>query len=369
MVRTILLLFPVVALAQVGFPIFFNPVLGAYLKLSDAQVQEIARNNAQYAFSQTATFERINALNGEIGLETQKSAPDTAALGGRYREIEVLCRQNETPLRNLHQQQMRVLNDEQRVLLRGLQDYQRNRLLAFSAEALFLIPPRTLTQANFPVVFNGTPYRGLSISPFFSAASLIEVNSDLTVYLGLSAVQLDRIRQSLRAYQEFFAARDGRMTEVSREIQVELARDDPSAAEVGVRYWEIEAHRRQIAERESELRRELAANLTAPQTTKLQSLVQPDSFEILSAWAMSLNLILPESLGRPATRASGVNVTVSNTTGLRFVSSFFFGDPSTYAVASIYRTCHAGPEYEYRIGLGIFPGGLNDPAAARRVRQ
>jgi len=322
--------------AQNAFPISINPEFQRDLALANPQVEELQRNAAQYRDAQRSTFERINVLNDEIRVETQKPAPDTAALGARYAEIETVCRQSEPPLRELQQRQLSVLNDEQRARLTTLQQAQSLQAASIAAEGLMLIPPRTFIPSGLPTVFNGTPTRAIyTASPFFITLGGPDVTPDLVAYLSLTETQLIGLRQAIRDYQEFFTVRFARINEVSRETQAELAGAAPNAAGVGARYGEIEAQR-----------------------TRLAALIQPGLIGLSLAEALSLRLILPQAAARPASRPSSVTVQFGFGSG-----SFGSISGSFSAAQSIYRTCLAGPEYEYRVPA-FTPGPLGQPTEA-----
>lgn len=307
-----------VVYAQGVIPISrLRPTLQRYLKLTEAQMQEMRRNVAQHSSSQSAALERILAVNLEIGVETRKPNPDPAALGVRYQEIDTLCRQTELPLRNLHESQLRVLNDEQRGLLGPLREARRLEVLARFARAAFLIPSPPEVVASR--VFGGTPYLGAS--PTSSTLS-----ADLVAYLALSPSQLDRIRLELDAYEQFFTMHALRMQEVATELEVEFWRDSADSLAVGARYWEIEAHRRQIAERESTLSRDLALILTPDQQSRLLPLRETYDGSVLHFDAVALALIVPEG---PPTRPS-ITANPNATDGIT-------------AANAVYRTCRASP--------------------------
>ncbi|MCC6539745.1 MAG: hypothetical protein IT162_19510 [Bryobacterales bacterium] len=361
----LLLTFASLSPAQLAFPIFISPNLQSHLALTNAQAEDLQRNLSDYRAAQNATFERINGLNDDIRVETQKPAPDANALGARYAEIETMCRQAETPLRELQQRQVRVLNDEQRARLATLAQAQALQSVSLAAEGLLLIPPRTFQPPDFPTVFNGTPTRAIvTASPFFVLIGGVDIPPDLVAYLTLTEAQLAGLRQAIRAYQNVYDGRIGRIKEVAREIQTELAGAAPNAAALGESYREIEAQRRQIATRETETRAGMQALLTAAQRTRLAALIQPGLYSLLLIEAQSLRLILPDAAARPASRPS-LATTVVMGSGFSGISSGLM-DGTLSPADSIYRACLAGPEYEFRVPA-VTPGPLLDaprPSAA-----
>lgn len=323
MKRIVLFLMPLSVLAQPAE--FIPPELRTYLNLTEDQALEIQRNNAAFRESLSASVQRVNDLNREVGEETQRPMPDPGSLGLRYQEIELLCRQREAPAAEVHRQNLRVLSDEQRALLRRLEEATSQFRLAAAASGLLLVS----STFNLPILG-----LGLDAAPLLSA----DVSPDLAAYLQLTPAQVEQLRNNLRAHQNFLSSRLARMGEVSQELQVELARESVQALAVGDRYSEIEAHRRQIAARASELRRQNLAILTAEQNRRLQDLsVRPDS-TFLSFYAEQLNLLTPVQ-ARPASRPGSSLRSRLLPFGIPFIDAL----PGDTAATSIYRSCQAGP--------------------------
>ncbi len=271
-------------------PPFFVADLRPYLKLTEAQEREIAENYARYQASQTGTRGRIARLNREIWEETQRRTPDVGNLGVRYQEIESLCRQQETPRKETYERQMRVLNEEQKRLLAPLGENEQLLRLATMAERTFLLARRNL----IPLTGLG----GFLIAP--ALPGIQDVPAELAVYLGMTGVQLEQLRAALREQEQFVAAREGRMAEVRRELEGEFAADAPSAMELGLRYWELEAQRRQMAEREEETRRVVSGILTAVQRGRLGALEQARELAGAAGAAAALQLLPVSGPNRPA---------------------------------------------------------------------
>ena len=305
----------------------------------------LVRNYADYRAGQMPLFERVNAVNGEIVEETRKEKPDPAAIGARYLEIESLCRQNEAPLQASLRQQMLVLNDRQRALLRDLADFRRLATLFYYAHGAFLTPPEPPSESRF---FDGTPYdSGVQFLILYGNSP--DVPSDLTAYLGLTGPQLARIRENMRAYIDFVDARTFRMAEVSKELESEFAAAAPTAIGLGSRYWEIEAQRRQIAERENLLRREMGTLLTPAQNVLIQTLTRLGRSFFLGSEAVRLNLLPPADTGRSASWGGG---------GMWFA-------PARTANFSIYRSCKSGPAYSpYGLWDDFFSAPSSSPLRA-----
>lgn len=94
----------------------------------------------------------------------------------------------------------------------------------------------------------------------------------LRTYLALTADQVAKIEAQNDAFARWSAERSQRMFAVQMEIAIETARSPLDPAALGVRYAEVEAIRREIAEREKELLPANVAVLTPAQVTKLKAL-------------------------------------------------------------------------------------------------
>lgn len=296
------LLLPVAVLAQDVVPARLDLELRNYLRLTDTQFGTIFRNTAQHRAAQTGALTRVATLNREIENETRREQPDPGALGASYQEIESQCRRYAESLRELNQQQLRVLKDEQRAALRGLAEQARLSPLVPLAGAVFLIPKRDGTNE----------FRWTDI------VLINDVPAELAVYLGLSPAQLESLRGAVRGHRDFVAARRARVGEVNQEIEAEISRPAPSGIELGMRYWEIEAHRRQITEREVSFRRNLPELLNAEQRARLSLLVQPaDRLETISQ-AESNGLIGASAESLPASRPGTLPFLLTSVIDLAF---------------------------------------------------
>lgn len=319
------LLFPLCAYSQ--FPTVFEPVLREYLSLTEAQLQDIRRNNDSFRQALNESIRRLSELNQQVVIETLKPGSDPETLGFGYQQIELLCRQRETPASDAYQQNLRVLTEAQRELLRRLDNASSLDRVASAADAAFLtegsalsIPGRLPGQRLIPTLVTLLP---------------TDIGPDLVAYLDLTLTQLEQLRSNLRDYWEFLAGRRARMNEVNQELQSEFAQQLPQAFALGERYSEIEAHRRQIAAREATLRRSNRALLTSEQIRRLQDLRSVGLFTILSLSAEQMNLLQPRR-ERPASRptsALGIDLFLLGISSL---------DDST-AATSMNRSCRIEP--------------------------
>ena len=94
----------------------------------------------------------------------------------------------------------------------------------------------------------------------------------LREFLALTEAQAIRISEQNSAFSRWSQPRSQRMFEVQSEIFAETAREPLDPAALGVRYAEVEAIRREIAERNTKLIAETVAVLTPAQAIKLKAL-------------------------------------------------------------------------------------------------
>lgn len=104
---------------------FFTPPLGQvkeFLQLSDSQVQAILANNDQYNQWSREKQNRIAQVQTEIGEETAREQLDSNALGIRYMEIELICREMKSRANELRTRNLDVLSQDQKTKLKVLDD-------------------------------------------------------------------------------------------------------------------------------------------------------------------------------------------------------------------------------------------------------
>lgn len=244
------LLFAAACSAQVVIPSTRYPAITGYLQLSTDQLSRLVTNVFRTLLDRPVS--RVEELNEEITTETRQPQPDAAAIGIRYAQIETLCREDASTRRGIVPGQMRLLTEPQRALVQELEGVPRLLALIPSAESVYLTPRRSNRWFVFPP---STPVN--------------DVPADLAVYLALTGPQIEEFRQALRSHHSFVASRQARTEDVRREIEQEFTQPAPSSAELGARYFELEAQRRQIEERETGLRREVRAMLDAAQRARL----------------------------------------------------------------------------------------------------
>src|SRR5262249_3613490 len=92
---------------------------------------------------------------------------------------------------------------------------------------------------------------------------------DLRTYLLLTADQIAKINGLNAQVQSFQLDRVRRAAQVQSEIAAETAKPSPDPMELGVRYFELEAIRRQLADQQKSTVDQIQALLNADQKSKV----------------------------------------------------------------------------------------------------
>lgn len=130
-------------------------VLQRYLELADSQVETILRNNEDYNRYSREKQNRIAQVQSEIAEETAKESLDPAALGIRYAEIEVHCRQLKEEAARTRNLNMAALSDAQKTKLKALEEAVKLLPVISEAEWTNLLG----TYSGPPFLFNSTTAR------------------------------------------------------------------------------------------------------------------------------------------------------------------------------------------------------------------
>ena len=110
------------------------------LGLTDDQVSKMIQaqtENAQYAEGKQR---RIFQVNAEIDEETVKASLDAMALGVRYLELEVICRELRDAAAAIPKKNLGLLTDAQKVKLKILEDAVSLAPAISQAQSLQLLP-------------------------------------------------------------------------------------------------------------------------------------------------------------------------------------------------------------------------------------
>ena len=128
---------------------------------------------------------------------------------------------------------------------------------------------------------------------------------EIRTYLALTDEQVAKMQRQNDDYSRWAALRQRRMSEVQLEIAVETAKSPLDPAALGVRYAEVEAIRREIAERSAALVPANVALLTEAQKVKLKALEEALKLATTGDQAKSLKLLPDECSARLALGVGG----------------------------------------------------------------
>lgn len=122
----------------------------------------------------------------------------------------------------------------------------------------------------------------------------------LKEYLAITNEQANQIVALNSAYTVYAAGKAQRVAQVRGEIAAETAKDPLDPAALGVRYAELEAIRRDLADRQTGVRQKAVALLTDPQRARLKNLDDASKLQPVVTQAQSANLIdTPPVTGLP----------------------------------------------------------------------
>lgn len=129
--------------AQMLQPTWIPEQLVTYLQLTREQAVKIVDNNAAYAALVQTKNQRMYEVQDEIAVETAKEIIDPTALGVRYREIELICRDINQAGVDVRKQNNDALNDTQKAKLSALEEAMKLAPLFTQAQNVDLLPPST----------------------------------------------------------------------------------------------------------------------------------------------------------------------------------------------------------------------------------
>jgi hypothetical protein len=127
-------------------------------------------------------------------------------------------------------------------------------------------------------------------------------------YLGLTSQQVESLVNANTDYTRYQAPRLTRMAQVQLEIAQETAKSPLDPMALGLRYAEVEAIRRELAEQLDKTRQTLLGALTDAQKAKLKALEEALKLQALIVEAQCENLLAPAT-GQPATLVPVTGVT------------------------------------------------------------
>ena len=173
----------VASLGQSVTPILFpTPApyldLKQYLALTESQYQSLLSNQSSYQTLVFSKQRRVAQVNAEIAEETAREKVDAMALGVRYLELEVNCREMTDAYAKLRTQNLALLNDAQKLKLKALEDALKLSNTIGQAQQVNLLPGNVAfpTSATGSFTFGGiteeTITAALSGVAFYAGATL-----------------------------------------------------------------------------------------------------------------------------------------------------------------------------------------------------
>ena len=111
-----------------------------FLSLTNDQYAKLLAINAQYSRLTQNKQERAAQVNLEINEETAKPNLDAMALGVRYLELEVICRELRDAAAAIPASSLTVLTDDQKVKLKQLDDALKLGQTISEGKSLGLLP-------------------------------------------------------------------------------------------------------------------------------------------------------------------------------------------------------------------------------------
>ena len=299
-------LFAAAAHAQPQFSPQFPASLKTYLTLTDDQMSSITSQNAAYDRYASQKQQRILEVRLDLAKKTAADPIDSLALGLDYAEIEAIRRDLADKLTQLRADNAKVLTDPQRAKIKALDDAQQLLGKAREAECQNLLAPVSdgapipVTRLD-PVGGTGGVIGGIiSVTPLAPVPATLGLcgfgagfPSDLTAYFGLTAAQLDTINQLDAAYARFVGEKQQRIAQVQAYIATEMSAETLDPGAIGQAYAEIEAINRDLRDKLTNLRADLAKVLTGPQKILLQALADARGKQSLISAAQCENLLAP----------------------------------------------------------------------------
>lgn len=132
-------------------PISFDPYteVKQFLNLTADQSSKLNSIQAEYQLLVQNKLIRVNQVNQEIDQETTKPSLDEAALGVRYLELEVICREMRASAAGIPASSLAVLTEAQKIKLKQLEDAAKLAPIISQAQSLGLLAGAGLGTARW----------------------------------------------------------------------------------------------------------------------------------------------------------------------------------------------------------------------------
>ena len=168
-------------------PTLYQPLgqVKEFLQLSDSQVQSILTNNNEYGRWVSGKQSRILQVQTEIAQETAKPNLDSMALGVRYTEVELICRDLRQQSPVYQKKNTDVLTDSQKAKLKVLEDALKLAPVIAEAQNGNLMGGSSPYSTGYASFLLGTPASfGSVIGPvsgcYFQLPTALQRNGDFS---------------------------------------------------------------------------------------------------------------------------------------------------------------------------------------------
>lgn len=154
---------PLIAILAIGtclgqalppVPISQNAAVKQLLGLTDDQVSKMVQAQTENALFAEGKLRRIFQVNAEIDEETSKASLDAMALGVRYLELEVICRELRDAAAEIPKKNLGLLTDGQKVKMKILEEAVSLAPTIAQAQSLQLLPGRVFSGRIIPVIIS-----------------------------------------------------------------------------------------------------------------------------------------------------------------------------------------------------------------------
>lgn len=124
---------------QTGVP-FPLPLLKEFLSLTNDQITRLIQIQSDYYDFIQGKNERVTQVDQEITRETNRAVLDSNALGVRYLELEVICREAKGARATLAKSNLALLTDAQKLKLNQLEAAMNLGDTIYEAQYINLLP-------------------------------------------------------------------------------------------------------------------------------------------------------------------------------------------------------------------------------------
>ena len=161
--------------------------------LTNDQIEKMTQAQVNYSRFEDNKRERVFQVNSEINQETAKPSIDAMALGVRYLELEVICRELREASAAIPKNNLALLTDAQKVKLKLLEDAMNLAPTISQAQALQLLPGSSGGFGLASLLLGGTGGIGFIYNPILFTSSSISLCRATSLIGDFSKQPLDAV--------------------------------------------------------------------------------------------------------------------------------------------------------------------------------